>query len=117
VSHVSSGADLVSLATIAEREARLRLAALVVGPIDHLATANVAGLRALASRDWPMILSGHRRWDPLWSPRIPLLLEAPAPEVSAVKELVRSEMCGAYALDPPLSVDLGVGDDWHEAKS
>jgi DNA polymerase-1 len=46
-----------------------------------------------------------------------LLLEAPAPEVSAVKELVRSEMCGAYALDPPLSVDLGVGDDWHEAKS
>jgi DNA polymerase-1 len=46
-----------------------------------------------------------------------LLLEAPAAEVSAVKELVRREMCAAYALDPPLAVDLGVGDDWHEAKS
>ena len=33
-----------------------------------------------------------------------------------VKELVREEMCGAYPLDPPLAVDVGVGDDWNEAK-
>jgi len=26
-------------------------------------------------------------------------------------------MCGAYPLDPPLAVDVGVGDDWAEAKS
>ena len=46
-----------------------------------------------------------------------LLLEVPDREVGAVKELVREEMCGAYDLDPPLAVDVGVGDDWHEAKS
>jgi DNA polymerase-1 len=46
-----------------------------------------------------------------------LLLEVPDVELSAVKELVRAEMCGAYPLDPPLAVDLGVGDDWNEAKS
>jgi DNA polymerase-1 len=46
-----------------------------------------------------------------------LLLEVPEAEVQAGKELVRSEMCGAYELDPPLAVDLGVGDDWNEAKS
>jgi DNA polymerase-1 len=46
-----------------------------------------------------------------------LLLEAPENEVSAVKELVREEMVGAYDLDPPLAVDVGVGDDWNEAKS
>jgi DNA polymerase-1 len=46
-----------------------------------------------------------------------LLLEVPEREVSAVKELVREEMCGAYDLDPPLAVDVGAGDDWHEAKS
>jgi DNA polymerase-1 len=46
-----------------------------------------------------------------------LLLEVPDAEVSAVKELVRAEMCGAYPLDPPLEVDVGVGDDWNEAKS
>jgi DNA polymerase I-like protein with 3'-5' exonuclease and polymerase domains len=38
-------------------------------------------------------------------------------ELSAIKELARAEMCGAYALDPPLAVDIGVGDDWSEAKS
>jgi DNA polymerase I len=45
-----------------------------------------------------------------------LLLEVPDAELSAAKEIVREEMCGAYPLDPPLEVDVGVGDDWHEAK-
>src|SRR3954469_1660684 len=44
-----------------------------------------------------------------------LLLEVPDTEVTAVKELVRAEMVGAYPLDPPLAVDVGVGDNWAEA--
>jgi DNA polymerase-1 len=46
-----------------------------------------------------------------------LLLEAPDAETSAVKELVREEMCSAYPLDPPLAVDVGAGDSWAEAKN
>ena len=46
-----------------------------------------------------------------------LLLEVPEAEVSAARELVRAEMCDAYPLDPPLDVDIGVGDDWNDAKS
>jgi DNA polymerase-1 len=46
-----------------------------------------------------------------------LLLEVPEAEIGPVRELVREEMCGAYPLDPPLAVDVGVGDDWSEAKS
>jgi DNA polymerase-1 len=46
-----------------------------------------------------------------------LLLEVPSGEVGAVKEVVRAEMCGAYDLDPPLGVDIGVGDNWAEAKA
>ena len=46
-----------------------------------------------------------------------LLLEVPEPEVSKVRELVRAEMCGAYDLDPPLAVDVGVGDNWADAKA
>jgi DNA polymerase I len=46
-----------------------------------------------------------------------LLLEVPDTEVSAIRDLVREEMCNAYDLDPPLAVDIGVGDDWNEAKS
>jgi DNA polymerase-1 len=46
-----------------------------------------------------------------------LLLEVPAKELAKVRELVREEMCSAFALDPPLAVDVGAGDDWNEAKS
>src|SRR5471032_617785 len=46
-----------------------------------------------------------------------LLLEVPEPEVSKVRELVREEMCGAYDLDPALAVDVGIGDNWADAKS
>jgi DNA polymerase-1 len=46
-----------------------------------------------------------------------LLLEVPETEASAVKELVREEMCNAYPLDPPLAVDVGAGEDWNAAKS
>ena len=45
-----------------------------------------------------------------------LLLEVPEVETTAVRELVRDEMVGAYPLDPPLAVDVGVGDTWAEAK-
>jgi DNA polymerase-1 len=45
-----------------------------------------------------------------------LLLEVPDPEVSKVRELVRSEMVGAYDLDPPLAVEVGTGDNWADAK-
>ncbi len=46
-----------------------------------------------------------------------LLVEVPDAELSAVRELVRAEMCSAYPLDPELAVDVGVGADWNEAKS
>jgi DNA polymerase-1 len=46
-----------------------------------------------------------------------LLLEVPEAEIGPVRDLVREEMTGAYPLDPPLAVDVGVGDDWAEAKS
>jgi DNA polymerase-1 len=45
-----------------------------------------------------------------------LLLEVPETETSQVRDLVREEMCSAYALDPPLAVDVGFGEDWTEAK-
>jgi DNA polymerase-1 len=45
-----------------------------------------------------------------------LLLEVPEREVARVRELVREEMTGAFPLDPPLAVDIGVGEDWNEAK-
>ncbi|MFN8112134.1 MAG: DNA polymerase I [Solirubrobacterales bacterium] len=45
-----------------------------------------------------------------------LLFEGPASETDAVTELARREMVGAFDLDPPLAVDIGVGPDWLSAK-
>ncbi|HEU4739264.1 MAG TPA: DNA polymerase I [Solirubrobacterales bacterium] len=45
-----------------------------------------------------------------------LLFEGPPSEMKAAAELVEREMCAAYQLDPPLEVDVGVGQDWLDAK-
>jgi DNA polymerase I len=45
-----------------------------------------------------------------------LLFEGPPGEMEAATELVRREMCAAYQLEPPLEVDIGVGEDWLDAK-
>jgi DNA polymerase I len=46
-----------------------------------------------------------------------LVLEAPVDEVDRVAALVREHMEGAASLDVPLVVDVGVGDNWLDAKS
>jgi DNA polymerase-1 len=45
-----------------------------------------------------------------------LLFEGPPAEMKAAAELVEREMCAAYQLDPPLEVDVGIGQDWLDAK-
>jgi DNA polymerase-1 len=45
-----------------------------------------------------------------------LLFEAPEHEADQVAEIVRREMVAACDLDPPLAVDVGIGDNWLAAK-
>ncbi len=45
-----------------------------------------------------------------------LLFEGPEGEMDSAAELVREEMKGAFELDPPLEVDVGIGEDWLTAK-
>jgi len=45
-----------------------------------------------------------------------LLLEAPPAEVEQVRALVKSEMESVRKLSVPLVVDVGVGDNWRDAK-
>jgi DNA polymerase-1 len=45
-----------------------------------------------------------------------LLFEGPEAEMEKATELVTREMCNAFELDPPLTVDAGVGRDWLEVK-
>jgi DNA polymerase-1 len=59
--------------------------------------------RALQSR---MLLQVHDE----------LVFEVPAPEMSALREMVRREMEHAAELSVPLVVDMGEGDNWLETK-
>ncbi|MGH7246876.1 MAG: DNA polymerase I, partial [Pseudomonadota bacterium] len=45
-----------------------------------------------------------------------LVFEAPLTEVEEVKKMVKCEMEQVYSLDVPLLVDIGVGENWRDAK-
>ena len=45
-----------------------------------------------------------------------LLFEGPAEEAERATEIVCAEMVGAADIDPPLTVDAGVGPNWLDAK-
>jgi len=45
-----------------------------------------------------------------------LLFELPAEEVEAVGRMVKREMENVYRLEVPLVADIGVGDNWRDAK-
>ncbi|MBZ5604942.1 MAG: DNA polymerase I [Acidobacteriia bacterium] len=60
-------------------------------------------LRAMQSR---MVLQVHDE----------LIFEAPPEEVDAVKELAKAEMECVRKLEVPLLVDVGVGENWRDAK-
>jgi DNA polymerase-1 len=45
-----------------------------------------------------------------------LLFEGPLARAPAARELIEREMCGVWDREPPLAVDVGVGENWLEAK-
>jgi DNA polymerase-1 len=73
---------------------------------DIIKVAMVRCDRAIASLRSKLILQIHDE----------LLFEAPPEEVDTLRALVETEMVGAWELDPPLAVDLGVGENWLAAK-
>jgi hypothetical protein len=81
------GDDPHAVAEAAAREATLRRAGLVVGPVDALVERGPAAVRAFAEAHATVVLVGGRPYDPAWSREVPLLLEAPALSVAQRHEL------------------------------
>ncbi|HET6950984.1 MAG TPA: AAA family ATPase [Acidimicrobiales bacterium] len=73
---------LAALARALTREARLRGAVLVAGPIDHLSERTADIVRLLAEADGQIVLTGRRHWEPGWSRRVPVEVTAPAPRAA-----------------------------------
>ena len=62
---------------LAVREAVLRGAGLVAGPVEQLAQAHPDIVRWLTESGVPVLLAGVATWDPQWSSTNPLTVEAP----------------------------------------
>jgi DNA polymerase-1 len=71
-----------------------------------LAMVRIARALEVAGRQSAMLLQVHDE----------LVFECPPEEVEAVSELARWEMEGACELKVPMVVDVGVGDNWRDAK-
>ena len=76
---MAAGDDPALIAVAASREARLRGAGLVVGPVEPLVERGATAVRAFAELPGPVILVGGRDWDPAWSREPPLIVDAPVP--------------------------------------
>lgn len=98
---LSPGDDAGALVRVALREARLRSAGLVAGPVDRLAELDRAALRALADARWTILLTGESAWDPSWARTVPLSVELSPPggaERAAMwRDVLNADMDGLEA--------------------
>ncbi|MGH2769839.1 MAG: ATP-binding protein, partial [Actinomycetota bacterium] len=83
------------VAASAVREARMRGAGLVLGPVDAIAERGAGAMRAFAEGGAPVVLIGSRAWDPGWSREVPLLVEAPVLSIEERNRIWSSALDGA----------------------
>ncbi len=77
LARVPGGSEALNLLVIALREALLRGAGLVAGPIELLTETTPDAVHLLARAGVPLLLVGGTTWDPQWSVRTPLVVDAP----------------------------------------
>ena len=74
--------------------------------IVKIAMIRVANALAAEKLETRMIMQVHDE----------LLFEGPESEIEAAIKLIKREMEAAATLDVPLVVEIGVGDNWMDAK-
>jgi ATPase family associated with various cellular activities (AAA) len=90
----ASPAELDELVLIARREALLRGAGLVAGPVDGLGNLSPTALQRLSDAHGPLLLYGDATWDPRWSHQVPLQVDAPELGTADRDRIWRSELDG-----------------------
>lgn len=104
----ASPAEIDELVLIARREALLQGACIVAGPIDGLVGLSATALRQLCDLPVPVLLHGDATWDPRWSTRVPLQLDAPALTTADRARVWSSELDGIGVVDAaPVHLLLG----------
>ncbi|MDQ0821185.1 hypothetical protein QFZ79_003559 [Arthrobacter sp. V4I6] len=88
----------LQLVELAVREARLRGAGLVAGPLAAVAD-RPAVLEALHAEPHPVLLVGDAAWDPAWTTRTPLLVDVPVSTSAERSALWRTALGSPNGLD------------------
>ena len=93
------------VAAATSREAGLRGAGIVAGPVEVMAERGAASVRPFAECRAPVILIGTRPWDPAWAREPALLLDAPVPTITERHELWLESLNGdrPVGFDPALA--------------
>jgi hypothetical protein len=99
-----AGPDPLAVVMVAVREALLRGAGLVAGPVEVLAETAPEAVHRLAHAGVPVLLVGSSTWDPQWSADTPLLTDAPALGGRERLDLWRSVL---ESRQPPIDPSLG----------
>ena len=86
-------------ATAAIREACLRGAGLVAGPVEVLADRGAAAVRAFAEAACVTVLHGARGWDPAWSRTVAFLVEAELPTPQERRDVWLAALDGSAPLE------------------
>jgi len=92
------------VAAATSREAGLRGAGIVAGPVEVMSERGAASVRPFAECRAPVILVGNRPWDPAWAREPALLLDAPVPTIGERHELWLESLNG----DRPVDFDPAV---------
>ena len=106
LSRLSPDEDLTELAHVAVREARLRRAGLVAGPLEAVSSRGPTATRALADAGStvgsPVVLISRGTWDPLWSTQVVISAVAPVPPADERAATWRAHLNGSTAdgMDP-----------------
>ena len=101
VTRLAAGDNPQALAGCALREARLRRAGIVAGPVEALAALEAGAVRAFAELSWPTVLTGAHGWDPAWSREVPLAVELATPPTLERARMWRAAING----DAPARLD------------
>jgi hypothetical protein len=116
LTHLAPGEDLLAVVRLARREALLAGSGLVLGPVEALAERSGAGGPApgavaaalaelLGAPGGPVALHGRGAWEPGWSRRVPLLVEAEAHPPRVRAAMWRAQLAPGEAADE-LTADL-----------
>jgi len=77
LARTAAGRDPKESVAVLGREALLRGAGVVAGPVEALSEGAAEALRLLADLPLPIAIVGTVTWDPNWTDNVPLVIDAP----------------------------------------